>query len=155
MNDARKPSLIVRIPSPIWLIVLIVVAVAADLLLALPVLFQHKPSGVALIVFGVAVSVAGSMTFRRDGAEIIPSSEAHSTLVVGGPYRFTRNPMYLGLVVIGIGAALFAGTGPMWLVPIVVFVLDNFLIIPFEERSMERAYGDAYRQYKARVRRWI
>ncbi len=48
---------------------------------------------------------------------------------------------------------------PSWIVriptPIWLFVLDHFVIIPFEERSMERAYGDAYRSYKARVRRWI
>ena len=78
-----------------------------------------------------------------------------SSLVRSGVYRFTRNPMYLGLVVIALGAALTAGTWLMWLVPIIVFTLDQFVIIPFEERSMERAYGDAYRGYKARVRRWI
>ena len=63
--------------------------------------------------------------------------------------------MYLGLIVIGVGAALLAGTWLMWLVPVVLFVLDNFVIIPYEERSVERALGDAYRAYKARVRRWL
>ena len=53
------------------------------------------------------------------------------------------------------GAALVVGTWPMWLVPLVLFVLDHFVIIPFEERSMERAHGDAYRAYRGRVRRWI
>jgi protein-S-isoprenylcysteine O-methyltransferase Ste14 len=63
--------------------------------------------------------------------------------------------MYLGLIVIGVGAALLAGTWLMWLVPVVLFVLDNFVIIPYEERSVEHALGDAYRAYKARVRRWL
>jgi len=63
--------------------------------------------------------------------------------------------MYLGIVVTALGAALTAGTWLMWLVPVTVFALDQFVIIPFEERSMERAYGDAYKQYKARVRRWL
>lgn len=155
MNDSSKPSWIVRIPTPIWLIVLIVAALVADLLLVVPVLLQQRPAGIALIVLGALVSVSGNLTFRKRGAQIIPSSEAHSALVVSGPYRLTRNPMYLGLLVIGVGAALVAGTWLMWLVPIVIFALDNFVIIPFEERSMERAYGDAYREYKARVRRWI
>jgi protein-S-isoprenylcysteine O-methyltransferase Ste14 len=155
VSDTAKPSWIVRIPTPIWLIVLIVVALAACWLLRIPVLFQHRPTGVVLVVLGLALSGWGRLTFRLQRAEILPSSEAHSTLVVSGPFRFTRNPMYLGLVVIGVGAALVAGAWLMWLVPIVIFVLDNFLIIPFEESSMERAYGEAYRAYKARVRRWI
>jgi protein-S-isoprenylcysteine O-methyltransferase Ste14 len=63
--------------------------------------------------------------------------------------------MYLSLLVIGVGAALIAGTWLMWLVPVVVFALDNFVIIPYEERSMEHTFGDAFRAYSARVRRWI
>jgi protein-S-isoprenylcysteine O-methyltransferase Ste14 len=63
--------------------------------------------------------------------------------------------MYLGAVVIAIGAALLAGTWAMWLVPVVVFALDHFVIIPFEERSMQHTFGDAYLAYRARVRRWL
>ena len=155
MADADKPSWIVRIPTPLWLIALVIVALLADLPLQAPALVQHRPTGIALIVLGVAFALWGRLTFSRKGAEIFPWSEAHSTLVASGPYKFTRNPMYLGLVVAGFGAALTAGTWLMWLVPFVVFALDQLVIIPFEERSMERAYGDAYRAYKARVRRWI
>jgi protein-S-isoprenylcysteine O-methyltransferase Ste14 len=155
MNDAARPSWIVRIPTPIWLIALVIVAIAADLLFGIPILVQQKPAGAALVLLGFVLSGWGRLTFRKQGAEIYPGSEAHATLVGTGPFRYTRNPMYLGIVVIGFGAALLAGTWLMWLVPIVIFALDNFIIVPFEERSMERAYGDAYRAYKARVRRWI
>lgn len=156
MNDTvPRPSWIVRIPTPLWLIGLIGLAFALGRLLAAPALVQHKPIGLVLIVLGVALSGWARLTFRRNDAEIYPWSEAHSALVTGGPFRFTRNPMYLGLIVIGLGAALMAGTWLMWLVPVLVFVLDHFVIVPFEERSMERAYGDAFRAYAARVRRWI
>ena len=155
MSDTAKPSWIIRIPTPIWLIGLVIVVVVADRLLAIPVLFAYKPAGIALIVVGFAISAAGRLTFRRHGAEVFPWSEAHSTLVASGPFRFTRNPMYLGLVMIGFGAALVAGTWLMWLVPFVIFVLDNFVIIPYEEGSMDRAYGETYRAYRSRVRRWI
>ena len=155
MNDVGKPSWIVRIPTPIWLIALVVAALLVDLVLRAPAFLQHKPAGIALIVVGVALSASGRLTFLRRGAEVFPWSLAHSALVESGPFRFTRNPMYLGIVVIAIGAALTAGTWIMWLVPIVIFALDNFVIVPFEERSMDRAHGDAYRAYKARVRRWL
>ena len=50
---------------------------------------------------------------------------------------------------------IVCGTWLMWLVPVTIFLLDNFVIIPFEEISMEHTYGDDYRAYKARVRRWV
>lgn len=155
MTDANKPSWIVRIPTPLWLLGLIVIALLVDVPLQLPAIAQHRPAGVALFVAGFLFSAWAALTFRRQRAEIIPASETHSALVTGGPFRFSRNPMYLGAVVVGIGAALAAGTWLMWLVPVVLFVLQNFVIIPFEERSMERTFGDAYHAYRARVRRWI
>jgi protein-S-isoprenylcysteine O-methyltransferase Ste14 len=155
MTTGAAAPFIVRIPTPIWLIVLILIALAVDWPLQLPAVLQHRPTGVALIVIGLAISAWGVLTFRLQRAEVMPSSATHSTLVASGPFKFTRNPMYLGMVVIAIGAALVAGTWLMWLVPIIVFALDQFVIIPFEERSMERAYGEAFRDYKARVRRWL
>ena len=150
-----KPSLIVRIPSPIWLLGLIGGALLADLPLELPAVAQHRPLGVVLIVVGIAFSAWARLTFLQARAESSRGPLVHSALVASGPFRFSRNPMYLGLIVIGVGAALVAGTWLMWLVPVVLFLLDNFVIIPFEERSVERALGDAYLAYKARVRRWL
>jgi protein-S-isoprenylcysteine O-methyltransferase Ste14 len=155
MTDVTKPSLIVRIPTPLWLIGMIVVALLVELPLQLPAIVQHQPAGVALIVLGIALSAWARLTFKAQHAEIFPWSDAHSALVTNGPFRFSRNPMYLGILVIGVGAALVAGTWLMWLVPVLLFVLDNFVIIPYEERSMERTFGDAYRAYRSRVRRWI
>lgn len=155
MTDTDKPPSIVRIPTPIWLIVLVILALVVDIPLQAPALVQHRPAGIALIVLGVALAAWGRLTFFQQGAQVFPWSHDHRALVASGPFRFTRNPMYLGIVVTGVGAALVAGTWLMWLVPIVIFALDNFVIIPFEERSMERTHGDAYRVYKARVRRWI
>jgi len=155
MTEQSKPSWIVRIPTPLWLIGLVIVALVLDLSLRLPAIAQHRPTGIALIVLGIAFSGWARLTFRVQRAEIYPWSEAHSAFVASGPFKITRNPMYLGLCVTGVGAALVAGTWLMWLVPVVLFVLDNFVIIPYEERSMERTFGDSYREYKARVRRWI
>jgi protein-S-isoprenylcysteine O-methyltransferase Ste14 len=155
VTDASKPSWIVRIPTPLWLLGLIVVVLLVDSSMQLPAIIQHRPAGIALIVAGFAFSAWARLAFKRNSAEIYPWSEAHSTLVTRGPFRFSRNPMYLGLLVIGLGAALVAGTWLMWIVPVLLFVLDNFVIVPFEERSMERAFGDAYRAYQASVRRWI
>jgi protein-S-isoprenylcysteine O-methyltransferase Ste14 len=155
MTDASKPSLIVRIPTPLWLFAFVLAALGIDSLAHTQPVLKHWPTGLAVIAVGLAVSGWGRLTFSRRGAEVMPSSDTHPTLVESGPFRFTRNPMYLGMVIIGIGAALVCGTWLMWLVPVVVFALDQFLIIPYEERSVERTFGEAYREYQARVRRWL
>ncbi len=150
-----KPSLIVRIPTPLWLIALILAALALDALLKVPAILQYRPAGVVLILAGLVLSAWAALTFRKLRAQIKPHSDVHGTLVASGPFLFSRNPMYLGSIVIGVGAALVTGTWLMWLVPIVVFMLDELVIIPFEERSVERTFGDAFRTYKTQVRRWI
>ena len=97
-----------------------------------------------VVRMGSQYSTAEASVYDQEGA-----------LVASGPFRFSRNPMYLGSLFVGVGAALLAGTWPMWLVPATLVLLQNFVIIPFEERSMERTFGDAYNAYRARVRRWI
>jgi protein-S-isoprenylcysteine O-methyltransferase Ste14 len=155
MSTTGKAPWIVRIPTPVWLLGLIVAALLVDLAFELPAVAAHRPAGAVLIAAGVALSVWAALTFRRQRAEIVPSSETHRALVATGPFRFSRNPMYLGSLFVGVGAALLAGTWPMWLVPATLFLLQNFVIIPFEERSMGRTFGDAYRDYRSRVRRWL
>ena len=155
MTDANKTSWIVRIPTPLWMIGLIGLALLIDWPLQLPAILQQRALGIALIVAGAAFSGWARLTFKRVDAEIYPWSPTHSSFVTSGPFRISRNPMYLGILVIGVGAALVAGTWLMWLVPVLLFVLDNFVIIPFEERSMEQTFGDTFRAYRGRVRRWI
>ena len=151
----NEPSWIVQIPTPIWLIGLIILALGVNVLFRTPAVFQHRPIGEILILAGLAFSVWAAVTFRMHRAQLKPSSDAHATLVASGPFLVSRNPMYLGSLVTGIGAALVAGTWLMWAVPVVLFVLDDFVIIPFEERSMERTFGATFGAYKNRVRRWV
>jgi len=149
------PSWIVQIPTPLWLILLVILALGVNVLLRSSAVVQYRPMGAILILVGLAFSVWAAVTFRMHRAQIKPTSDAHSTLVASGPFLVSRNPMYLGTLVTGIGAALVAGTWIMWAVPLVLFVLDHFVIIPFEERSMERTFGATFGAYKNRVRRWV
>ncbi len=67
-------------------------------------------------------------------------------LVTEGPYQFTRNPMYLGLVILSLGVAIWVGAWPMFLAPIAVFATANWVHIPFEEDKMRRQFGADYRR---------
>ena len=72
-----------------------------------------------------------------------------------GPYRFTRNPMYLGLVIVTLGIAVWVGAWPMFLAPIAIFATTNWVHIPYEEAKMRRQFGATYDGYIGRVRRWV
>lgn len=78
-----------------------------------------------------------------------------SSLVTGGMYKLTRNPMYLGLAMILIGWTIVLGQlTPFLMIPLFV-ILINSQQIQHEERILEQKFGDAYRDYKSRVRRWL
>ena len=108
----------------------------------------------ALAAAGLACMLWGAATFRRARTAIIPNQPA-SRLVFAGPYRFTRNPMYLGLSVLYLGLTLWLDT--VWallLFPVVIAVLRR-AVIDREERYLEHAFGAEYGEYRRRVPRWI
>jgi protein-S-isoprenylcysteine O-methyltransferase Ste14 len=108
----------------------------------------------ALIVVGLGIIASGLLTFRLKRTAIYPNQPA-TTLVQSGPYRFTRNPMYVGLSVTYLGIAIF--TNLLWallLLPIVLIVLQS-VVIKREESYLANAFGDEYKEYCRRVRRWL
>jgi len=155
MADSSKPSLIVAIPTPIWAALILAALYFVGALLGWHSGPQSTAAGIAVIALGLAFSAWGVMTFRGAGTEVMPSSPTNKTLVTHGPYAITRNPMYVGMVTITLGVALLVGAPLLFAAPVLLFLLDNFIIIPFEEAKMERQFGDAYRAYKTSVRRWI
>jgi protein-S-isoprenylcysteine O-methyltransferase Ste14 len=116
---------------------------------------QSAPLAIVFIVAGIALAAWGERTFAAAGTEIMPASATNKKLVASGPFRFTRNPMYLGLILASLGVAFYFGTLPFFVVPVLVFLLCNFVFIPFEEAKMLRQHSDQYTEYLARVRRWV
>ena len=146
-----------KLPPPGWALAYTLIAVGASYLTGWP----RVPGpplvwlGVVLIVFGIGLSVTAAMLFRREGTEINPTSPANRKLVTSGPFRLTRNPMYLGLVLVTLGIALWVGAWPMLLAPIAAFATANWAHIPFEEEKMRRQFGASFDAYTSKTRRWI
>jgi len=115
----------------------------------------HEKVGTAIFFIGCIPLVWAFLLFRHEGTEIDPTSDANRALVVRGPYRLSRNPMYLGLIVVALGMAIFVGCWPMLAVPVAVFLTANYVHIPFEEAKMRRQFGGEYEAYVGRVRRWL
>lgn len=110
--------------------------------------------GSVAMLIAVALIVAAPLLFLTHRTTIIPHQTAR-TLVVGGPYRLTRNPMYLGLVVGYLGVALLMNVlWPLLFLAIPVWIM-NARVIPTEEDTLIAVFGDQYRDYQSRVGRWF
>lgn len=147
-----------KLSPPIWALIYIVIAGIVSALypwrtaiVDLRVLWL----GIIMTLAGFALAVSAATLFRRRGTDINPTSETNKLLVIDGPFRITRNPMYLGLTTFALGIALCVGSLPMFAVPIIVFVTTHFVHIPFEEDKMRRQFGAAFDDYARKVRRWI
>jgi protein-S-isoprenylcysteine O-methyltransferase Ste14 len=123
--------------------------------LALPVLVRLSITG-ALVAAGAGICVAAVVSFRRANTTVNPTRpEATSALVTSGIYRFSRNPMYLGFLLILIGWAAFLSSVPALTgAPLFVLYMNRFQVRP-EEKAMSSIFGEEYEAYKTEVRRWL
>jgi protein-S-isoprenylcysteine O-methyltransferase Ste14 len=115
---------------------------------------QAVPVGVSLILIAVALFVSAVGKFRAAGTPV-PAREPTTAIVRTGPYRFSRNPIYLAFSLLQLGIAIWVNS--LWLLATLVVAvgLMNFVVIPKEERYLERRFGSRYLEYKASVRRWL
>jgi protein-S-isoprenylcysteine O-methyltransferase Ste14 len=112
-------------------------------------------------VFGAVTAAGGFMAmmwgwwlFKKHDVAICPTQKT-VRLVTRGIYRFTRNPMYLGFILMLLGLAFFVGTPPFYLAAGAYFVLINWVFCPYEEAKLTGTFGQEFLNYKARVRRWL
>jgi protein-S-isoprenylcysteine O-methyltransferase Ste14 len=156
-RDTGTARPIVR--PPLLFLGCLVIGIVLDRLLPLP--FSLPPAalirwlaGGVLIVLGVAVFAAGVRNFSR-AATPVPSTRPVQALVTTGIHGWSRNPIYVGmfLLYVGIGAAALSPWILVLVVPI-AFVM-RYGVVAREEAYLQRRFGDAYRDYRGRVRRWL
>src|SRR5262245_59879791 len=124
-----------KAPPPLWaLALLIAFYFLSDLptFAALPP-WQSQIIGAALFVVGVLIPGYAINQFRSVGTEVSPTSKTNAKLVTTGAFAFTRNPMYTGVIIASLGVALWFGRPLMFLTPVIIFAITNFVLIPFEE----------------------
>ena len=144
-------------PPPIWTLALLA---ALYFLSELPVFgglpeWRTSVTGVIVMVIGLLGPFISIPHFLSVGTQVQPTSPENNKLVVSGLYALTRNPMYLGMVIFALGAAMWFGRPLMYLAPLGVFAITNWVFIPFEEAKMRRQFGAEFDAYCKRVRRWI
>jgi protein-S-isoprenylcysteine O-methyltransferase Ste14 len=146
----------VSIPPPLIYVAGFLVGVVLELLFpiaALPLALALAAAVIGVVVW-LVLDGAAMLHFRRAHTSMIPMKPT-TALVTTGPYRLTRNPMYVGMAVLY--AALALAVGVIWalaVLPLVLFAVDR-LVIAREEPYLERKFGAEYVRYKQRVRRWL
>jgi protein-S-isoprenylcysteine O-methyltransferase Ste14 len=146
----------VRVPPPLFYIAGFLVGVALEVAFPIDGLPLALAIGGALVAGGLWLALDGAamLFFRRAGTSMVPFNPT-TALVTTGPYRFSRNPMYLGMAFLYIALALAFGV--IWsliVLPFVIAAVDQ-LVISLEEGYLVRKFGQPYCDYMARVRRWL
>lgn len=133
-------------------------AVATSFHLLLPVSWSVNYSAAylsgAMVSAGFAIMMLAWWQFRGRKVAICPTAKTDH-LIMDGVYRFTRNPMYLGMLLMLAGVAFFFGTLPFIAAAAVYFVIIDRWFCRFEEEKLIAAFGHDYEKYRSRVRRWI
>ena len=145
-----------KIPPPIIALVMIAIIYLSSLIIE-PITFGYQTViSILVVVIGLSCAIPSFRLFAKHKTTISPFTPSETTaLVTEGMYRYSRNPMYLGLVLLTIAATIFFGT---WLgvVFVVAFIfLLNFLQILPEEEALLDIFGEEYVEYQKKVRRWI
>lgn len=145
-------------PPPFIFLGFLIAGFAIDKALTTPGLpvdeFGRKVVAVVLIIAGLVLEGWAGGLFKKAGTNVVPYQPA-TALVTDGPYRFTRNPMYVGFAVtyLGLAIGLNTPTGLALLLP--CLLLTTWGVILREEHYLEGKFGQVYLDYKRRVRRWL
>jgi protein-S-isoprenylcysteine O-methyltransferase Ste14 len=158
VEPSRNPiRLLLHVPVP-WVFVLVyLIGFAVERVWPLDAVEKVPYVGIAGgVALGIGVGIAGwgLVTFWLARTTTVPG-ETSSQMVTWGPYRFTRNPMYVGLTLAYFGEALLLRHfWPAVLLPLVIAYV-HWIVIPVEEAKLREAFGDRYDQYRTRVGRWV
>jgi len=151
-----SPLLLIPVP---WVFVLtyllgVLVQRFVPLTMNAPSILISHIAGIVFMTIGVPLAVWSLGIFRTVGTTTVPF-ETSSKLVTWGPYRFSRNPMYVSLTLIYLGVAgIQAHLWPLLLLPLALAHV-RWSVIPLEEKQLLEAFGGAYELYLAKVRRWL
>ncbi|HSY80422.1 MAG TPA: isoprenylcysteine carboxylmethyltransferase family protein [Gemmatimonadaceae bacterium] len=147
-------------PPPLYYLAGLAIGFVIEWGLGGPLFPRHKAPGfwlvpgAGLIVVGLVLGIAAVITVHRSGSTIRVDRPA-TALVVRGPYRWTRNPIYLGLALVSAGIAVAANAiWPLLMLPVVITMVRR-RVIEREEQYLEHTFGREYRRYRDRVPRWL
>lgn len=156
-NDAPVARGIAR--PPLLYLACLLLGLVLDRMLPLPLILPEAALirwtlGGGLIVVGLAIMVAGIRNFSR-AATPVRSNQPVRALVTTGIHGWSRNPIYVGMFLLYAGIGVAALSPWVLVLALPLLVVLHYVVVAREEAYLERRFGDSYRDYKARVRRWL
>jgi len=153
-HDNDHPGVLVH--PPLLYLAGLALLVAAHLLMPLPILSSRalRIPGIVVALMGAILLVWGRRTMVAGGTNVHPGKPSLA-IVDGGPFRFTRNPLYVSISLIFLGATLYLNEWTGFVLLVVLLLVMHFGVVRREERYLDAKFGQAYRDYRSRVRRWI
>ena len=156
MADTTDTAHVIIRPPLAWALA-VLGGLALNWLVPLPFLPANQPVvWLGALVFGLALALFAwaIVTMTRAGSNV-PTNRPTTTIVESGPYRFTRNPIYLGMFLGLIGLAIAYDTLWLLMMHVPFALVIRYGVVAREEAYLERKFGDVYRAYRSRVRRWL
>jgi protein-S-isoprenylcysteine O-methyltransferase Ste14 len=156
MADTTDTANVIVRPPIAWAIA-VLAGLALNWLIPLPFVPASVPAGwLGAIVFALALALfAWAITTMTRAGSNVPTDRPATIIVDTGPYRFTRNPIYLGMMLGLIGLAIALDNFWLLLALVPFAAVIRYGVIAREEAYLERKFGDIYRGYRVRVRRWL
>ena len=117
------------------------------------IIFPVNLSGILIIILGTYLIMSPYYLFKKYNTP--EKFKKSSSVIKNGLYKYSRNPMYLGMVIFLLGLSVLIGNVVGFITPIFLFTILNFMFIPYEEERMEKEQGKEYLNYKNKVGRWL
>lgn len=154
MTDSNQARARRALPPLYFLVALIIEVILGRMPGAPFVADWLRLAGIGVVLVGLLLTVWGSRVFDTAGTTVHPDQQA-SALVTTGPFRFSRNPMYLGMTMGLFGTALLLGKLIPFVIPFLFASIISRRFIQPEEERLHAQFGEAYAEYTRRVRRWF
>ncbi|NCO88299.1 hypothetical protein AUK04_04170 [Candidatus Roizmanbacteria bacterium CG2_30_33_16] len=110
--------------------------------------------GIVFVIFGIVINIWADNAFKTNKTTVKPF-EKPSVLITSKSFSFSRHPMYLGFVSVLLGLSILLGTLSPFLTPVLMFIILETKFIPHEEETLEEIFGQKYKDYKNKIRRWL
>jgi protein-S-isoprenylcysteine O-methyltransferase Ste14 len=146
---------VIAFPPLIWLVNALI-SVLVHLLIEVPIMSYRicLVCGVVFVILAATLALSAVRTMKAAGTNVLPSQPA-LVIVRNGPFRFTRNPMYLALCLLQIALGFFLNDWITLLFVVPLAVIFHYGVILREEKYLTAKFGESYLQYKHKARRWI
>jgi len=143
------------LPTTYFIISLIIVCIFNFLIPTYEIIPNYyNYSGVLLIIIGIVLNIWSDQLFKKNKTTIKPFEESNK-LVIKGPYVISRNPIYLGFVIIVLGLTIFFKDFLPLIIPLILFIILDNLFVKEEEKMLVNTFGKDYKNYQEKVGKWL